>query len=117
MQLFKTREEKRLIEENEQRKLEEKLREEREKENREREKRKKDAADEFMKKLESQLENKVITLILSDYEGNDHKQLAMNFLLEKDYVCVQNDISCTRSGAHYALTFVKKEYVDFFRTR
>ncbi len=74
-------------------------------------------ADKFMADLEKQLKNKVITLILSDYEGNDWKQLAMNYLMEKEYVCVQNDISCTRSGAHYALTFVKKEYQDFFQTR
>ena len=73
--------------------------------------------DNFMKELEEKTKKKIITLILSDYEGNDWKELAMNYLLEKGYVCVQNDVSCTRSGAHYALTFVRKDYVSFFITQ
>lgn len=117
MGFLEKREEKRLREEKEKKMREEQMRQEQEKVEREREDRKKSRTDEFMGELELKLKNKIITLILSDYEGNDWKELAMNYLLEKGYVCVQNDISCTRSGAHYALTFVKKDHVGFFQNK
>lgn len=115
--MFGNKEEKMAKIQREQIQLEEEQRQRREKERKEREDNEKRKADEFMKKLESQLENKIITLIESNEEGNIWKQMAMNYLMDKGYVCVQNDVRCTKYSAHFTLTFVKKEYVDFFHTK
>ena len=114
MSFFESKEEKMAREKREKEKREKRLQQEHEEEERQREDRKKLREDKFMKELEEKTKKKIITLILSDYEGNDWKELTMNYLLEKGYVCVQNDISCTRSCAHYALTFVRKDYTSFF---
>lgn len=84
---------------------------------RKRQQEKQQRIDSFMKDLEKQLENKIITLALSGYEGNELKQEAMNYLVDKGYVCVQNNISATQYTLHFALTFVKAEQSSFFITK
>lgn len=115
--MFENKEEKKARIQREQKQYEEEQRQQREKERKEREDRQKRRTDEFMADLEKRLKNNIITLIVSNDEGNEWKQLAMNYLLDKEYVCVQNDVRCTEHSAHFTLTFVKKEYKGFFCTR
>lgn len=114
MELFETKESKATRLQKEQKEFEEEQRKKQEKEKQERDRIKKEKEDKFMEELEQKKQKKIITLVLSDYEGNDWKELAMNYLLENGYVCVQNDVTSTKCSAHYVLTFVRRDYTSFF---
>ncbi len=82
----------------------------------EEEERQKKATEEFLDYLKKQAdENNVITLALCNHSGNRKKQIAMNYLLfERDFVCVQNDVSCERNTTVFTLTFVKRGNLSCF---
>lgn len=117
--ILKSREEKRIMELAEQKKKEEERRLEEENRVQEQKTRKQREDEEILRKLDEDINagKKVIARIFGDWRGMEEKQLTMNHLIEKGYVCVQNDVSCTRSCAYYTLTFVKKEHIDFFVVR
>lgn len=74
--------------------------------------------EEYISELESELtgeDTAIITIHLLDDENGWRKQIALNFMLKHDYICVQNDVCCERYTLHHDLTFVKKENVDFFK--
>lgn len=82
----------------------------------EEEERLKKAKEEFLDYLKKQAdENNVITFALCDQKGNREKQIAMNYLLfERDFVCVQNDVSSEKSTTVFTLTFVKRGNLSRF---
>lgn len=41
-------------------------------------------------------------------------QIAMNYLLKSDFVCVQNDVVANKWGVYHTATFVKSDYVQKF---
>lgn len=114
MKLFETREEKQIREEKEEEMRNEQLRQEREESKRKKEQEKRSRQEKFMHELEEETNKKIITILLYNGEGNELKELAMNHLLEKGYVCVQNDVQTSKYDTAFALTFVKKEDVGFF---
>ncbi len=74
--------------------------------------------EEYIAELEDELTGEytdIITIHLDDDYNAFYKQIALNFMLKNGYVCVQNDSCCSRYAHHYDLTFVKKEFVDFFK--
>ena len=54
------------------------------------------------------------TVICYCTDDIDFKQAAMNYLLQKGYVCVQNAVANTSYPPDFILTFVKKEFADSF---
>lgn len=117
MGIFESKEEKDARIKNEQEAQRIRFQERRAEDEKKRQQEKQQRIDSFMKDLEGQLENKIITLVFGGYEGNEMKQAAMNYLLDKDYVCVQNDISSTQYSVHFVLTFVRTEQSSFFNTK
>ncbi len=74
--------------------------------------------EEYLSELEEELsaeDNTIITIHLFNDEFGWHKQIALNFMLKHGYICVQNDVCCSKYTLHHDLTFVKKENVDFFK--
>lgn len=73
---------------------------------------------EYISELEEELtgeDTTIITIHLSNDDCVWRKQIALNFMLRHGYICVQNDVCCSRYTLHHDLTFVKKENVDFFK--
>lgn len=68
----------------------------------------------FMNSLKAEITNPIIC-ITTTY--TDEKQLALNFLLANDYICVQNDFSCDKYYNNHALTFVKENLKDRFSSK
>lgn len=69
-------------------------------------------------KLDKKIENKSIICFSTDYISIEKdvifKEYALNYLLDKGYVCVQNETACNKYGLYYILTFIKKDIVGSY---
>ena len=108
--MFKTKEEKQREAELEAQRLEQERIEEEEKEKANERKRQKD----FLKELNDDLKNNVVCYTTTD---TAKKQVIINFFLNNNYICVQNDITCNKYDYYHALTFVKKDFKDSFSSK
>ena len=41
------------------------------------------------------------------------KQRALNYMYERKWLCIQNEVRCTNSTVWHVLTFINKESLDF----
>lgn len=75
--------------------------------------------EEYISELEEELTDEDNTTIITIHLCNDEyawrKQIVLNFMFKHGYICVQNDVCCSRYTLHHDLTFVKKENADFFK--
>lgn len=61
---------------------------------------------------ESAKENSIICI---DTISVLEKEIVLNYMIKKGWICVQNDISCTKSWKHFTLTFATKEAAASFK--
>ncbi len=67
---------------------------------------------ELLEYLKNGIENNSIVCLCE--ERGILKQIALNYMLEKGWVCVQNDACMNKYGVVYVLTFAEKSFTKGF---
>lgn len=67
----------------------------------------------YLEDVQEEINNgdKIICIQVTDA---NMKQAVMNYLLERNYVCVQNDVAANKWDVYHVATFIKAEYIDKF---
>ena len=68
---------------------------------------------EILKKLDDKAElNSIVCIRIWD---NDVKEAALNHMIKKGWICVQNDVCCDGHYVYYLLTFANKDAAASFK--